>query len=312
VRPGEVGRFGKLSSALLQFDSEVRALPGIENPAVRSVLVEQMIESLRRIEYIHFIRDHKIDPERANPANAIFDPIRAAVFRMQKGEIDEAFWLVFLSVHCGKHGKDGWRLARDVYGAMGGKTWSWARVSHDVAGFRRWLAASEKNLKHDGVSRRFSNHRKYQSLSASSESGTGATIASYVNWIAPPRTHPQLLRDVQKKVGQNPGVAFDYMYHAMDAVVGFGRLAKFDFLTMLGKLGLAPIRPNSAYLNTATGPLSGARLLFDGDARSRATARQLDTQLIELDSHLNVGMQVLEDSLCNWQKSPGRFVSFRG
>jgi len=27
---------------------------------------------------------------------------------------------------------------------------------------------------------------------------------------------------------------------------------------------------------------------------------------------LNVGMQVLEDSLCNWQKSPRQFVHFRG
>ena len=188
---------------------------------------------------------------------------------MHRGEIDEAFWLVFLSIHFGKHGKDGWRLARDVYGAMGGKPWNWARVSNDLEGFRRWLAASEKNLKPDGVFRRFSNHRKYQSLSASSKSGTGATIASYVSWMAPPRTHPELLRDVQKKVGQNPRVVFDHMYQAMDAVVGFGRLAKLDFLTMLGKLGIAPIMPRSAYLNAATGPLSGARLLFGGTALAR-------------------------------------------
>ena len=40
--------------------------------------------------------------------------------------------------------------------------------------------------------------------------------------------------------------------------------------------------------------------------------RQLDQWLVELEAHLSVGMQVLEDSLCNWQKSPDRFDRFRG
>jgi hypothetical protein len=94
--------------------------------------------------------------------------------------------------------------------------------------------------------------------------------------------------------------------------VGFGRLAKFDFLTMLGKLGIAPIEPGSAYLSGATGPLSGARLLFGGNADAKLNARELDVRLVRLDNYLNVGMQVLEDSLCNWQKSPRKFISFRG
>jgi hypothetical protein len=34
--------------------------------------------------------------------------------------------------------------------------------------------------------------------------------------------------------------------------------------------------------------------------------------LIELDADLKVGMQVLEDALCNWQKSPAHFERFRG
>jgi hypothetical protein len=294
VRPKDKDRSTQLVSALVRFDSEVKPLPGIKNSAIRSVLVEQMIESLRRIEYAYFVRDHRIAPDRANPASAIFDAIRAAVFSVRVGEADEAFWLVFLSVHFGKHGKDGWHLARDVYGALGGDRWSWARVSNNPDAFRRWLAANEQTLKSDGVSRRFSNHRKYQSLSATSKTGTGATVASYVDWVAPPRTHYELLQDVHKKVGQNPRAAFDYVYKSMDAVVGFGRLARFDFLTMLGKLGIAPITPGSAYLGGATGPLSGARLLFGGTAHADISARDVDSYLLELDSYLNVGMQVLE------------------
>ena len=81
---------------------------------------------------------------------------------------------------------------------------------------------------------------------------------------------------------------------------------------MLGKLGIAPIVPGSAYLGEATGPLVGARLLFEGTTDSNQDGRTLDRYLIELDECLGVGMQALEDALCNWQKSPHSFISFRG
>ena len=58
----------------------------------------------------------------------------------------------------------------------------------------------------------------------------------------------------------------------------------------------------------ATGPKRGGELLF-GTQKDAAT---LDRWLVELNTELDVGMQVLEDSLCNWQKSPHRFVRFRG
>jgi len=36
--------------------------------------------------------------------------------------------------------------------------------------------------------------------------------------------------------------------------------------------------------------------------------------LVQLEAELQIpmGMQVLEDALCNWQKSPDLFVPFRG
>jgi hypothetical protein len=98
----------------------------------------------------------------------------------------------------------------------------------------------------------------------------------------------------------------------MSSVRRFGRIAKFDYLTMLGKLGLAPIEPGSAYLGEATGPKRGAQLLFQGSLNAKVPTRDLDTWLNELEEALGVGMQVLEDAICNWQKSPRRFVHFRG
>jgi hypothetical protein len=89
----------------------------------------------------------------------------------------------------------------------------------------------------------------------------------------------------------------------------FGRTARFDFLTLLSRLQLLPITPPRAYLEGATGPLSGAKLLFN---TSPTTPRMLDQRLTELDDHLHLGPDILEDALCNWQKSPEVFMPFRG
>ena len=186
LRPGDKSRAAALEASLVKFDSEVGNLLGIKDGIARAVLVEQIIESLRCIEYVHFVRDGKIDPRRADPSSSLFDPIRAAAFRMRKGELDEAFWLVFLATHFGKHAKCGWGLTRAVYSGSNSEIWAWKRVSKNIDAFRVWLSQNEAVLK---AKYTFSNHRKYQSLSASSDVGTGAVVASYVSWIAPPRTH---------------------------------------------------------------------------------------------------------------------------
>jgi hypothetical protein len=308
VRPKSLFCAKRLHQALILHSRDVRALPGIKEENCRASFVEQVVESLRRIKFAHFIRDAKIDPRRADPSADIFDPLRAAVFYMRKGDIDEACWLIFLFVHFGKDRKQGWQLVRNIYGSFGGLRWTWQRISADPVAFRHWLAANEHALRHG----RFGNHRKYETISAQSPKGTAAVVESYVEWVAPPRSHTEMIRDAHVQVGQNPRTVFDYLYQSMSMVKRFGRLAKFDYLTMLGKLGLAPIEPGSAYLGEATGPLQGARLLFGGDVAANLRAVNLDSWLVELDTSLMVGMQVLEDAICNWQKSPNKFKPFRG
>ncbi|ECE0830443.1 hypothetical protein AH639_23360, partial [Salmonella enterica subsp. enterica] len=87
---------------------------------------------------------------------------------------------------------------------------------------------------------------------------------------------------------------------------------KFDFLTMLEKLNIMDIEADSTYMSEATGPRRGANLLFGGSTSNIYSTTLLENWVSELDSYLNVGMQVMEDSLCNWQKSPERFIRFRG
>lgn len=317
MRPGDRALAKLIDDSLREFDLKKRPLVGVKDAAYRASLVEQIVESERRIRFITRLRGLKdINQQVADAGSELFDPFKAALLMHRNGMTDEAYWLVFLSVHFGKPKLTGWRIVRDVYGQLGtGVNWDWERTSKDVQSFLIWLAANLHTLKGaDGVKRRFGNHRKYQSLHPYSPSGTGAAFGSYIDWVGPTRTHQVLFQKAANAAGGDPKKMFSELYESMSAVISFGRTAKFDYLTMIGKLGLLPIEPGATYMQGATGPLSGARLLFAGNKNANLDHNTLELWLIELEAelHLYFGMQILEDALCNWQKSPGVFRPFRG
>ena len=299
----------RLDTTLQSFSKKKRSLPGIQEPAARGAFIEQLLESIHRVRFVGALRGRNLSPLRADPQSDLFDPLKAAILHQRQGNNEEAFWLVFLFVHFGHHLRAGWRYAREVYGKINGPDrWDWMSTSAHPTEFRAWLHDHQADLKADGRPRGFGNHRKYESLEAYGPNGTGAAVETYVNWVNPPRTHEELMNRTLHAAGGNSKTAFDILYHSMESVARFGRTARFDYLTMIGKLKLALIEPPSTYMAGATGPVRGARLLF-GTGESPVT---LDQWLVELDADLQVGMQVLEDSLCNWQKSPEVFVPFRG
>lgn len=309
MRPRDRDLFRRLAVGLGSFDQKERPLPGIRDAANRTAFLEQLLESIHRVKFIEVLRGRTLSNRRADPNDELFDPLKAAILHQHQGNIEEVFWLTFLFVHFGKNARAGWRYAREVYGRLGGNDrWDWVRISANPAAFRAWLDAHQEDLKRPSVPRGFGNHRKYESLNACSPNGTGAVIESYVKWVGPPRTHSELVEQARRRSDGDPKRAFGDLYQSMKAVARFGRTARFDYLTMLGKLGLARIEAPSAYLQGATGPLRGAKLLFGSDEDDTT----LDEWLVALDSYLNVGMQVLEDALCNWQKSPAKFEPFRG
>lgn len=53
------------------------------------------------------------------------------------------------------------------------------------------------------------------------------------------------VRAINSQKGQEATVVFRELYRSMQSVHGFGRLGKLDFLTMIGKLDLAPIEADS-------------------------------------------------------------------
>ena len=313
MRPKDREIAQELESRLLHFSRERRPLVGIADPEARQPLIEQFLESIHRVSYPKLISSRDINIGRADPGSELFDPLKAAILKQREGNKDEAFWLVFLFVHFGKHSRGGYRYAREIYGRLGqGGLWDWATVSANPSEFRTWLGENVSKLTRAGAPGGFGNHRKYESLDAFSNAGTGAAVESYVRWVSPPRTHEELVNEALRLTSGDRRKTFDYLFHSMEAVRRFGRTAKFDYLAMLGKLGLAPIEPGSTYMHGATGPVEGARLLFAGEKGAPLQQRVLDQWLVELADELGVGMQVMEDALCNWQKSPRKFKSFRG
>jgi hypothetical protein len=195
-------------------------------------------------------------------------------------------------------------MLRDVHSGLGTGRWTWARAINDPAAFRKWLRANRATIR--GA---FGNHRKYETLDADSGSSTALVIESFIEMCGP--SPSDYFAALACSVGNDPTKIFDAAYEHL-AIARFGRLAKFDFLALLGRMDLASLKPGSAYLRGATGPLRGARLLVDGNSNSRTSPEDLDAILQRLDHKLGVGMQVMEDSICNWQKSPRKFVHFRG
>jgi Alpha-glutamyl/putrescinyl thymine pyrophosphorylase clade 3 len=312
MRPSDIALASLIEENLLSFNLEIRPLPGIDAHPIRECLVRQIIDSIRRIRYITFIEHKQMGETYIDPTQIIFDPLNAAVWHKQHGNVDEAFWLVFLLTHFGKNGKSGWGLARGIYGSLGNQPfWTWERIWSHSNDFRHWLDQHQIELKERGS---FGNHHKYQSLDAYTPVGTGSAIASYVEWVGPNNNHQTMINHVIDQVGNEPREIFKHLYNSMNQVASFGRTARFDYLTMIGKLGLAEIEPGSTFMNGATGPKRGARLLFGGNINADLSISTLNNYLDELEQYLNLyfGMQVLEDALCNWQKSPSEYRHFRG
>lgn len=300
----------QLLASFAQFENDHGQLPGIASQIARETLVKQVISSLRRIAFVRRLTTADISDRRLDPHDEFFDPIKGAASLLRSGEIDEAIWMAFVATQFGKHLQDGWKLSSNIMGSFAqGPIWTEAQYRNDQAGFEAMLQTHSQSLDDWSVAGRYSNHRQYESRKPTHLAKVFKSFSSWQNEYGGFR---ERLNIVHKERGQKPEDAFDGLYRSFKPVYGFGRLGTFDFLTMVGKLELAPISPSSVYLRGATGPFSGAKYLFFANRDHPISAAALEPRVDELDNYLMVGKQVIEDSLCNWQKSPTEFVYFRG
>jgi len=301
--PSKEGERARIVAALVAARAAL-GLKGLPDDATIEALSMQFVASLRREEYYRLVQAKPVGADRANPNSPMFDPERAVAHHMQQGNVDEAGWLIFLMTNFGRP-VTGWRRLKDVYGRLGAGTWDWASVIADPNAFYDWIAANWQDV--GGI---FGNHRKYESLDPAKNRPIRRAVADYLGWIGP-AGHAAFVANEVHAAGNDPHVIFDHLYRSLK-VRSFGRLAKFDYLSLVSRYDLAPIEAGSAYLDGATGPGRGARLLIDGDPTSGNKNDAIQARLDEVDASLAVGMAVMEDALCNWQKSPRHFIHYVG
>lgn len=291
----------ELKNKLSAYSKNKHPLLGLVDGLTLDALAMQLVASQRREDYYRLVQRNQISANRANPNDPSFDAERAVAHHIQQGNVDEACWLIFLMTHFARHAATGWRRLQDVYGLMGTETLTWAKITDNPESFFNWL---DQNWQ--GIGGAFGNHRKYESLRPDAKRPTGLVIRAYLNWVG--QSHEELFEGFELEASNDP---FDTLYRKMK-VLGFGRLGKFDYLMQIGRYQILQITPRSAYLTGATGPSIGVKLLFMNDGNAKISTRDLQALLDPLDEELAVGMEVLEDALCNWQKSPQKFIHFIG
>lgn len=311
-RPKERNRFTDLAQRLSNHQRTRQTLPGLVTPEAQTCFLEQMIDSLHRIEYFDRILERPIDGRRADPSSNLFCPLRAAIIFSRQGEYDEACWLIFLAMHFNPHPVHGWEPLKTLYcGRTDRPFWTWVYTSNHLDAFEDWLHEHHDSVKQGFPSGLFGNHRKYETLDPNSRAGPHRVVRSYVNLVGPNRGHRNFFEHEGGGEDATPEERFANLYRQLTAVHRFGRTAKFDYLCMLSKLCLADIRPDRPYIPESTGPLRGARLAFTGTFNGNLRPKTLENMSISLANTLGVGMQPIEDCLCNWQKSPNSYIAFR-
>lgn len=285
----------ELLTRIAQFQALYR-LPGLETRESQARFAEKLFNSEKKLRALSMRKF----AGSADPSRTDFHPLKAIVEHFEGGSRDEAIFLAFLVTHFGWDARS-MRIRDSVrlfYGKFGKGRWDWQTLCQYPGAVRDWMRANHRNVKR----LRFGNHRKYETNNPDSDVGTPAVIRSFSDWVKRTgRGRPyRALREVAK--GKTPEIAFDNAYKRT-SVIRFGRTAKFNFLCLLGNLGILEISPPHCYLAESTGPKSGALQMVTGKRNGRLSA-EVGNTIQRLRKYFSAPVEAMEDALCGWQKRP--------
>lgn len=234
-----------------------------------------------------------------DPTEPLFNPLKLIVHLKGMGRMDEAVWLAFLVVHFGPlKGTDKWESIRNFYSKFGKGQLRWKGVFRNPKSIKDWLLRCRVQWQE----LQFGNHRKYETKKLASSKGTPAVIKDFCEWAG---TSPnQRICTVLKGT---PEASFANIYGSLQ-IRRFGRTAKFDFLCLLGNLGIYSLSPGHCYLKGSIGPRAGAIMVCTGRRGGKLT-EYIEQRIIDLQMLLQCQVEALEDTLCIWQKKKAGFIS---
>ena len=283
-----------ITAQINTFSQNIAQVPAAAFPIEIDVLSRQLVDSINRVDYFKKVQSRSISLVRTDPNHVLFDPIRAILY-YKNHDLDEAFWLAFLMIHFGENYHSKWKLTKTFYGNFGqSPKLTWANVSNNPTLIDSWVS----NIQSSGIKLKFGNHRKYESFSHLKN-----VIVFYIQLVKSNGGHIQLFTPDQN---ENAKEQFKRLFKELK-FYKFGRLGMFDYLSLIYKTQLANIEADSCYIKGSTGPKMGAKRLF-----GHLSDNQLDELSIQLADYLNIGYQEFEDAICNWQKSPDRYISYTG
>ena len=201
------------SDRISDFEGDFYRLPGIAPPHARQAFIYQIIDSVRRIEFIKHISGMDVSASHLDPDTNVFDPLKAAVFHRNIGNYDEACWLVFLAVAFSYHAEDRWTLVRDIYYQRSGHELNtWATVSKRFDVFGRWYRGFYDAIVLGGERKRFGSHRAYATLKPDSQTGPIQVVRSYVNLVGANRGHGLFFEQVAPLSQHTPQERFERLF----------------------------------------------------------------------------------------------------
>ena len=300
-------KFTDTSDSSIKIAEDIRSYLQSNNlaenlPAITyEVLALQLIETEEADARIKALLNSEIDSESINPESDKFDPIKA-IISLRHTNYDEACWLSFLLIYTDDSAQTEWAFMKKLYGGEGlslNSPLTWQLLNEQPRLLNERLEALAVSLSQSYPKPKFGHHRAYESLSH-----LPIVFSSYIDFIDEQGGHKPLFRPVDNALDRQQ--YFKLLYDLIrQNIYRFGRLSTYEYLCLLGKLGLAEVAPDSCYIAEASGPKRGAKLLF-----GMLNNEQLDDHAVGLADYLEIGYQEMEAALCHWQKSPEQFIKY--
>ncbi len=266
------------------------------DPTKVNVLARQTQDSIRRIKiYESYKQKAYAAVNSGQPLYYTTNPFILAQ-RSDLGNQDKA-WIIYLATYFGKSNSSKWELFKRATFRNDLTYINFDIVINDLHSYFNYLLGIDffKDCT-------YSNHRKFTAKALIGPKGLFRSIEFFIKNI--------------DRFCPNSKMDFHEMFVLSMKIPNFGRLAGFDFSSSLAKIGLIN-EPQSMYADHSTGPLKGLELLLrlTSNNASRINQRKLGKDLMVWFLHnSNIFMvgQVLEDSICNWQKETGRYIYYSG
>ncbi len=262
------------------------------------VLAQQTKDSISRIQIYKAYKRRALNADE-NGLSYYQSYVPFVLSQRSSIKSKEKVWLLFLATYFGKSNSSKWELFKRSAFDNSKNLISYSSIEGDREKYFNHLRSFDfyKNAN-------YSNHRKFIAKKLDGDKG----------FI---RSANFLMDNIEDYIFDHPE-KFDIVYNSALKIPNFGRMGAFDFTSSLCKCACNVLEPTDLYLKNSTGPLIGiGELLKIGEIENQSKKDKVklgNDLLVWFIANTNIFMcaQVLEDAICNWQKSPAKYKKYFG